>query len=269
MLILLPPSESKAASGRRGRPLHLDDLSFAALNPTRRRLLTSLETLARGPRSAALEALKLPPGLSDQVELDLVLESTPAVPVERLYTGVLYDALSLQSLTPAARRRARAWIVVSSALFGAVRLSDRLPPYRLSIDARLQQGQSLASAWRAPLEAALPASARSGLVIDLRSSGYAAMWRPSPPLAARTATVRILHEIRPGDPSSRSVVSHFNKATKGALVRALVESGLSPRTPKALPTALGDLGYTTELTAPQDRRATWGLDVIVSELLHA
>ena len=44
------------------------------------------------------------------------------------------------------------------------------------------------------------------------------------------ATVRVLHEVDGG----RQVVSHFNKATKGRIVRALLEDGGNPRTPAAL-----------------------------------
>lgn len=44
------------------------------------------------------------------------------MPTGQLYTGVLYDALELASLTGPARARATRWIVVVSALYGALRL---------------------------------------------------------------------------------------------------------------------------------------------------
>jgi len=71
----------------------------------------------------------------------------------------------------------------------------------------------------------------------------------------RTATVRVLHEHQ----GRRKVVSHFNKATKGRIVRALLEAGVDPRTPARLAEALRDLGWPVELHG--DR-----LDVVVSEL---
>ena len=52
---------------------------------------------------------------------------------------------------------------------------------------------------------------------------YAAFWRPPPD--AQVATVRVLHEVH----GRRQVVSHFNKATKGRIVRALLEDGADPR----------------------------------------
>ncbi len=266
MLLLLPPSEGKSSARRRGRPLDLDSLAFPELTTARREVLDALVSLSRGPRDIALAALGLPPGLSTEVDKDAVLESATAVPVERLYTGVLYDSLALETLDGAARRRARAWIVVSSALFGAVRLTDRIPPYRLSMAARLPGIAPLPTLWRPALDRALPHAAGRGLVVDLRSSSYAAAWRIPPDLAARTAVVRVLHESTPGDSTSRSVVSHFNKATKGRLVRALLESGTSPTTVPAFRKTLAGLGYTVEATPPENRQRAWTLDVVVASL---
>jgi hypothetical protein len=58
----------------------------------------------------------------------------------------------------------------------------------------------------------------------------------------------------------RAVVSHFNKATKGRLLRALLESGARPRTVAALAGVLRELGFTVE-EHPGGR-----LDVLVREL---
>ena len=59
------------------------------------------------------------------------------------------------------------------------------------------------------------------------------------------------------------MVSHFNKATKGRLVRALLEDGANPRTPTALAGVLRDLGWTVE-TEPV--RGGTRLDVVVSDV---
>jgi hypothetical protein len=57
----------------------------------------------------------------------------------------------------------------------------------------------------------------------------------------------------------RTVVSHFNKATKGRIVRALAESGAAPASIGDVAGVLRDLKYTVE---EQPRQ----LDVVVSEL---
>jgi cytoplasmic iron level regulating protein YaaA (DUF328/UPF0246 family) len=87
---------------------------------------------------------------------------------------------------------------------------------------------------------------------------YAAFWRPAPEV--RVATVRVLHEHQ----GQRKVVSHFNKATKGRIVRALLESGATPSTPARLAEALRDLGWTVEEGRPG--RAGVQLDVVVREV---
>ena len=98
------------------------------------------------------------------------------------------------------------------------------------------------------------------LVVDLRSTTYAAFGRAPHVLARRVVTVRVLHDVG----GKRQVVSHFNKASKGRLVRALLESGANPRTPTRLAEALRDLGWTVELTAAA--KGAVQLDVVVSEL---
>jgi hypothetical protein len=87
------------------------------------------------------------------------------------------------------------------------------------------------------------------------------MWAPS----GAVATVRVLHERLVNGVPTRTVVSHFNKATKGRLLRALLEDGAEPRTPAELAEALRDLKYTVEAAAPAKGKA-WALDVVVSEL---
>ena len=59
-------------------------------------------------------------------------------------------------------------------------------------------------------------------------------------------------------------MSHFNKATKGRIVRALLEDGANPATPKALAAALTRLGWTVEVGAPTARGTQ--LDVVVSQV---
>jgi hypothetical protein len=91
------------------------------------------------------------------------------------------------------------------------------------------------------------------------------MWVPSGGLAERTAAVRVLHErIVDGDPR-RSVVSHFNKATKGRLVRALAEADAAPASVDDMLGVLRDLKFTVEERAAAAGRPRQ-VDVIVREL---
>ncbi|WP_436700420.1 peroxide stress protein YaaA [Nocardioides sp. BYT-33-1] len=259
MLILLPPSEGKAVP-RRGRPLDLASLSSPALTQARRDVLEALVELCREDPAKAAEVLGLSAGQADLVERNASLLSAPTARADRIYTGVVYDALDVTTLSAGAKRRATARVAVASSLFGMVRLGDRIPAYRLSGDASLPRLGPVAAVWRDALPDVMGEALGRGLLVDLRSGMYAGFWRPGPDLAPRVATVRVLHE----QGGVRKVVSHFNKATKGRIVRALLEDGADPRTPTALTDVLRRLGWTVEVGAPG--RSGTQLDVVVSEL---
>ncbi len=216
----------------------------------------------------ASKVLGLSPGLVGEIARNRALLTAPARPAADLYTGVLYDALGLATLPADARRRANRSLLVFSGLWGLLRPADRVPAYRLSADVVLPGLGTLASVWREPLAAAMADLAAKGIVLDLRSTSYAALWRPTGSLADRTVTVRVLQERRSGDPTSRVVVSHFNKATKGRLVRALLLSGASPRKPADLVGLIGDLGFVAEPSPGTVRRAgrPYQLDIVVADL---
>ena len=251
VLILLPPSEGKTAP-RRGKPLDLDAVTLPELTPARERVLDALVDLCAGDPGEAARVLDVPKTQLDLVDLNAAVRTAPTARADAVYAGVLYDAMALGTLSPAARRRATSRVLVTSSLFGVVGPADRIPAYRLSGDASLPGLGGVAAHWRAALGGALTERVGGGLLVDLRSGMYAAFWRP---VGVRVATVRVLHEVG----GERKVVSHFNKATKGRIVRALLEAGANPRTPARLAEDLRDLGWTVEVDGPQ-------LDVVVSEL---
>lgn len=142
------------------------------------------------------------------------------MPAVNRYTGVLYDALDIESLSGTALSRAHARLAVGSALFGLVRADDLIPAYRLSASSKLPGQPTLASRWRPALQPVLAEIAEQELVVDLRSGSYAGLGR------LRTAVhVDVVAEHADGH---RTVVSHFNKAHKGRLARALVSSRAEP-----------------------------------------
>ncbi|MEH0930324.1 peroxide stress protein YaaA [Micromonospora sp. CPCC 205558] len=265
MLILLPPSEGKADAGT-GRRWAPDRLSLPELNPARERVLDALVALSAGPdEEAARAALGLSEGQRGELRRNARLREAATAPAERLYTGVLYEALDLASLPVAAQRAARRSILISSGLWGAVRLADRIPPYRCPIGARLPDVGALSTYWRRELTPALDGAAGRGPVLDLRSGAYAATWTPRGGLAERTVTVRVLHERQVDGVPVRSVVSHFNKATKGRLVRDLLVAGARPRTAAELVGTLRELKHTVlEQTTAAGRVRQ--VDLVVTDL---
>jgi cytoplasmic iron level regulating protein YaaA (DUF328/UPF0246 family) len=259
VLVLLPPSEGKASSGR-GAPLKPESLSLPGLADARAAVLDELVDLCAADEDKAREILGLSEGLRGEIAKNIDLRTAGARPAGEIYTGVLYDALDLASLEPAAKKRAGRSLLVFSGLWGAVRVTDRIPSYRCSMGVRLPGLGALGAHWRTPMAAVLPEVAGDGLVLDLRSSAYAGAWKPKGEVAGRTATVRVLHA------PTRKVVSHFNKATKGRIVRSLLTLAGVPGTPGELVEALRDLGYEVEAEAPSQAGRAWALDVLVDEI---
>ncbi|MFC8507385.1 peroxide stress protein YaaA [Streptomyces sp. NPDC057411] len=254
MLVLLPPSEGKASSGR-GAPLKLEGLSLPGLAQARAAVLDELVELCAADEEKAREVLGLSEGLRGEVAKNAELRTAGARPAGEVYTGVLYDALGLATLDAAARKRADRALLVFSGLWGAVRVGDLIPSYRCSMGVKLPGLGALGAHWRGAMASVMPEEAGDGLVLDLRSSAYAAAWKPKGELAARTATVRVLHA------PTRKVVSHFNKATKGRIVRSLLEAGAAPADRAELTVALRDLGYVVE-----EGGKAGVLDVLVDEI---
>ncbi len=268
MLILLPPSEGKTAPVT-GDPAEPASLWLPQLAPARRRVLSRLVALTRRTSArgvaGSLAVLGLSAAQHGEVTRDAGLRTAPAAPAAHVYTGVLYEALDPAGLAP----RARAWVdervVVFSGLWGVLRLTDHIPAYRCSVGATLPGLGGLTPYWKKALSPALDRAAADGPVLDLRSGAYAAMWAPPGAAAGRTATMRVLHERIVDGVPRRSVVSHFNKATKGRLVRSLAEADARPASVDELLAALRDLKYTVEERpggAGRPRQA----DVIVREL---
>ncbi|MFD9573493.1 peroxide stress protein YaaA [Streptomyces sp. NPDC059982] len=265
MLVLLPPSEGKAAGGS-GAPLEPGSLSLPGLAGARAAVLEELVELCSGDELKAREVLGLSEGLRGEVAKNAALRGAVARPAGEVYTGVLYDALGLAELPAAARALAERSLLVFSGLWGAVRVTDRIPSYRCSMGVKLPGLGALGAYWRTPMASVMPQAAGDGLVLDLRSSAYASAWKPKGETAGRTATVRVLHAQVVDGVEKRSVVSHFNKATKGRLVRDLLLAGAVPGSPAELLTALRDLGYTVEAEAPAKPAKAWSLDVVVSQI---
>jgi cytoplasmic iron level regulating protein YaaA (DUF328/UPF0246 family) len=225
VLILLPPSEGKTPAPT-GDAVDWTALSFPALNTYRAKVLEALGNVSA--HHDALALLGVGASLSADVERNTRLYTEPAAPAHQVYSGVLYDALGYPSLTAAQRRKADESVLVISALWGAIRFADRVPAYRLSMGTSLPDVGRLASFWKPQISDALAAETEGELLVDCRSSTYAAAWSPPP---AQTVAVNVFTEVN----GVRKVVSHFAKHTRGELARHLMtRRGAGPRTPAQL-----------------------------------
>jgi cytoplasmic iron level regulating protein YaaA (DUF328/UPF0246 family) len=248
MLVLLPPSEGKTDAPVDAAPVVLSALAHPELTAQREHLITKLDGLTKIAPPRALKALGLGKSQVDEIARNADLLNKPAAPAADVYTGVLYQYMDLHSLSAAARRRAADRILIQSALWGVVRLEDRIPAYRMGIGASLPRMKGLAAWWKPALAKALPPDA---LVVDMRSGGYAAAWKP---VEGTLLGVNVFVE----EAGKRSIVTHMAKATRGDVARILAEAKDLPVDAEGVADIVEKAGLRVELTATS-------LDVILSE----
>ena len=212
MLFLLPPSETKVDGGSGASGVDLGRLAFPGLRAQREDVLARLAVLSEDV-DASLVALKLGPRLRGEVDRNRALPTAPVLPALSRYTGVLYDPVRATGLSAAEWAWAGRHLVVHSALLGLVSATDPVPAYRLSHDSRLP-GASLKATWRAAVARSL--AEVDDVVVDLRSEGYVGLGAAP---ADRSTYLRVVS----GADGRRRALNHFNKKSKGLLVRALLD----------------------------------------------
>lgn len=254
MLIIVPSSETKRAAPARGKPLSVEALSFPELNGVRSRMLEAL--IATSSEPDALKRLLAGDSLAGEVDRNMQLRGLPTRPVLEVYTGTLHGGLDVSTLSAAALRRARTRVVIASALFGLLRPSDRIPPYRMNICSRLLGIDGVEATWREVLPGALASAAGPrGPILDLRSASYQAAGIPSA-LADRWITMRA-----DGADGGR-VGNVFIKRARGEAARHLLESGRDPSSPEKLAAILAER-WDVNLTPPPRAGKPWTLALLL------
>lgn len=241
MIVLLPPSETKRDGGNPGSALDISALGFPELAVPRREVLKALSKLSANLR-ASTGALSLGPTQRGQIERNRAVATSATMPAIERYTGVLYDGLAASTLDTAARDWVNRHVVIGSALFGLLRANDPIPAYRLSYNSKLP-GIRLRARWSADIAGLL--ASQSGLILDLRSAGYAALG----PIPARSNSVYVRVVTQSADGRIKAL-THFNKKGKGEFVRALAEAGIDHADAATLMTWAQSRGIRLEPGAP-------------------
>jgi cytoplasmic iron level regulating protein YaaA (DUF328/UPF0246 family) len=255
VLIIVPSSESKRPPAASGRPVVLEELSFPALLPTRRRIAEAL--VKTSADLDAFERLGVRLTMAKEVARNTRLFELPAMPVLDLYTGPVHDGLDAARLSAAAAARAAESLVVVSALWGALRPADRIPPYRMQIHASLIGIDRLDATWRAVLPDVLAeAAGDTGVVVDIRSAASQSAGMPTG-LGGRTVALRVAQGAR-----GQRIGEVITKRLRGAAAHYLLESGADPADPAALADVLADR-WPVRLDAPARPGKPWTMTLSI------
>jgi len=190
----------------------------------------------------AAKALDLGPKQVDLLMINAELMKASCAPAIQIYTGVLYDHLGYSASNAKARARADSSILIASALFGFVTPTNPIPAYRLSGSSVIASIGSLTAYWKSDLLSAL-GQYKSELILDMRSGSYEKL-APAKELGQTVVSVKVLTHVN----GVLKPVTHFNKATKGDLVRAACNSSLkSPTNVEQVANYFTKLGFQAEL----------------------
>jgi hypothetical protein len=250
VLIILPPSETKLPPPEGGLPLDLERLSFPSLTAMRERVMDALAATSQRPD--ALRRLMVRPSLAGEVARNEHLRDLPTRPAVDTYAGPLYQGLDAGSWSSHAEKRAARHLVIVSALWGALRPADCIPPYRLHVCGRLVGMDRLEPAWRTLLPPILTeAATQRGPVLDLRSPVYQAVGRPTG-LDDQTVTLR----IRPSPAGPAHIGDVIAKRVRGEAASHLLSPGADPEDPLDIADLL-TVRWSLEVDAPAGRTRTW------------
>ncbi len=223
MLFLLPPSETKKPGGG-SLTIEQVALTFGGLNSA---------------REQALAALRQPE-----------LLTAPTMKAIDRYSGTLYSAIHGRGLKGSATEhnqltagevtRAKSSVLVQSALFGLIPVTDLIPEYKVSATKTLN-GLNLKRLWSEAHEAIWP-RLDGGVIIDLRSKAYADL----APIPAAIDHFTVFVEVEYSD-GSRRTLNHFNKKAKGQLVRSALTAKQAPESISELKACAKRVGLNIEV----------------------
>ncbi len=219
LIILLPPSEGKAESGKTGTKFAETSGTFGkSLGKQRTSVISALKQARGGsPKLLGVSGAHL----ARAQQANITVRGAKTLPASQRYTGVVWDHLDLASLPLVTQKIAAKNIVIISGLLGLVTAGDPTPDYRLKIGASLAPMGKLSSWWRDEISSALNKYCAGAVVISLLPQEHSAAF-----VADRELIKSYLHvdlATKSGKPGG-----HDAKAAKGRLARHLLLNRTDP-----------------------------------------
>lgn len=234
-ILLIPPSETKATPPVDG-PSY-DTVkgkakydSFRELENFRRLVMENLSGLI--DKGMGLERVLEVSGtaLAEAVEANRTILASPTMPARELYAGVMYEAIDYGSLKAAQKKLFNKNALIFSGLFGLLRPSDYIPPYKLKIGSNLGGTVGkLTQFWRRPVSEVLRHEVRGKVVWDFLPDQHRRVWDNTGEVRARHQVKFVKRIVRSGVAEYKTI-SHHSKALKGALIRHLLANDASKPT---------------------------------------
>lgn len=212
LVLLLPPSEGKAAGGA-GQWKTTSGTFGRRLGEQRAQVVQALATATLSSKQLGVSGDLFTRAVAATEAI--VSGKATALPAHERYTGVVWEHLAPATLTEAQRRR----VLVPSALLGLVAAADPVPDHRLKFDVNLAGVGRLDRFWRPHLTEALRARPATPFVDLLPNEHRAAIDLEA--IARRSRKHTIVRTAFIG------ATGHDAKAVKGELARHLLEHGLT------------------------------------------
>ncbi|MFM8446593.1 MAG: peroxide stress protein YaaA [Candidatus Nanopelagicaceae bacterium] len=171
------------------------------------------------------------------------LETKAPSPAINVYIGVLYQALSWNSLTAAAKKRAEKSLVIISAKYGAITPLTKIETYKEKIDNKKISDQV----------SGFLDNIKTDLIVDCRSTTYKTVWHAPLDISVDIQVSTVVDGVR-------KVVTHMSKKTRGEIARLLLQARTTPNSPEDLYAIVSEK-YPCALTPPTEKEP-WILEVI-------
>jgi cytoplasmic iron level regulating protein YaaA (DUF328/UPF0246 family) len=227
-VLLLPPSEIKSPAPEKGPSF--DEVrrqkrynAFPELDGMRTMVIKALQGALE--RRRGLEQMFEVRGeaLEEAIAVNRRILEAHTLAANQLYRGVMYESIDWKSLPSASRSRLNKQTLIFSGLFGLLRPTDRIPPYKLKMSANLGGlVGKVVNFWRVAVSEILRQELKGKVVWDFLPDAHKRAWDGSGEILARHQVKFVKRVVRSGVAEWKTI-SHHSKALKGALVRYLVE----------------------------------------------